>query len=239
MDPQCPCCGHGFETPGHITRCPNPGQRELFQNTVDKLLDWMECTKCDLKLIECLEDYLLSFGKGSMSEIAKPYPHLHDKVQEHNILGWDNFLKGRIGSTIFCIQRKSLKRHKSKMHIKTWAITFIQQVLHITHQQWLFRNARVHIGLLEGKTTTKHHEIMTQVLEKLSTSPDDLLPQHRHLVEVDFAHLGKGTTLDWQYWLATLESAIQAASHTRPQAEQDIRHRETDITNAVTDLDPT
>jgi hypothetical protein len=125
------------------------------------------------------------------------------------------------------------------MHIKTWATKFIQQILHITHQQWLFRNARVHIRLLEGKTTDEHNEIMTQVLEKLSTPADELLPQHRHLVEVDFTRLGEGTTLDRQYWLATLDSAIRAAGHTSPHPGQDIRHIDTDTANEVTLLDPT
>ena len=36
----------------------------------------------------------------------------------------------------------------------------------------------------------------------------DLLPQHRALLQVDYEALAKGPTVDRQYWIAQLESAI-------------------------------
>lgn len=211
----CPCCGQSFETSSHITRCPNPGRRKLFHHTVDKLLDWMEATHSDVHLVECLEQYFLQHGEGSMLEIARPYPHLLEWSKQHDILGWDNFLEGRVAKTLFSLQHNSLIKKKSRMHIKTWSVQFIQRVLDITHLQWIFRNTRVHIRLLEGKTTNEHHKIMEETLERLSTTPDDLLPQHRHLLELDYSHLGEGTTLDRQYWMASLDSAVQAAASRR------------------------
>ena len=191
----CPCCGQSFETPSHITRCLNPGRRKLFHSTVDRLLDWMESIHTDVHLIKCLEQYLLEHGEGSMLEIARPYPHLLKWSQDHDILGWDNFLEGRISASLLSLQQASLTKENSPIHIKTWSTHFIQRVLDITHQQWLFRNTRVHIRLLEGKTTEEHNAIMEDVLERLSTSPGDLLPQHRHLLEVNFSRLGEGTLL--------------------------------------------
>ena len=131
----------------------------------------MEDTKSELSLVECIEQYLLSQGEGSMLEIARPYPHLHEWAKEHDILGWDNFLEGRIGSSILLLQKASLKKHKSRLHIKTWSTQYIHHILAITHQQWIFRNARVHICLLEGKKSEEHQAVMTEVLERLSTSP--------------------------------------------------------------------
>jgi hypothetical protein len=199
----------------------------------------MESTNSDLPLIECLEEYLLLHGEGSMLEIASPYPHLQEWAKEHDTLGWDNFLEGRIGSSLFTLQRKSLREHHSRLHIKTWATMFIQQVLAITHQQWSFRNARVHIRLLEGKTTEEHQAIMDEVLDRLSTPADVLLPQHRYLVELDFACLGEGTSLDRQYWLATLDSAVSAAAHSRTQQGQHTGIQGARRTDVITDMDLT
>ena len=44
------------------------------------------------------------------------------------------------------------------------------------------------------------------------TDPNDLLPQHRHLLQRDFRQLGEGTALDRQYWIADMRSAIQTAN---------------------------
>jgi len=48
----------------------------------------------------------------------------------------------------------------------------------------------------------------------LFTDPSLLLPQHRHLLELDFEKLGAGPTADHQYWLANLESAVNAFQST-------------------------
>jgi hypothetical protein len=238
-DATCPCCGHNSETTGHITRCPNPGRRKLFHKTVDNLLDWMESTHSDLPLVECLEEYLLSHGEGSMQNIAGHYPHLHQWAEEHDILGWDNFLEGRVGHTIFRLQRKSLSDAQSRMHIKTWATLFIQHVLTITHQQWAFRNARVHIRLLEGKTAAEHRDIMEEVLDRIATPEDDLLPQHRHLIDVDFARLGEGTTADRQYWIANLDSAVKAATQRGRMLDEEVGGMAVGHNNEVTAVDDT
>ena len=119
VEANCPCCCHGCETTSHITRCPNPGRRKLFKKTVDKLLDWMESTHVDLGLVECLETYLLSHGEGSMQAIARPYKHLSDWANELDLLGWDNFLEGRVGLTLFKLQHKSLRERQSCLHIKS------------------------------------------------------------------------------------------------------------------------
>ena len=174
-----------------------------------------------------------------MIDIAMPYPHLHKWAQEHDILGWDNFLEGRVGSQLFQLQQDKLHRHPSRLHIKTWGSKFIQHVLSITHDQWIFRNARVHIKLLEHKTVDEHDSIMESVMDRLTTPPEDLLTQHRHLMEMDFTKLGEGTTADRQYWIATVDSARKAATHDSSLIIHEWEHNEHGIINGFTEVDPT
>lgn len=174
-----------------------------------------------------------------MLEIARPYPHLLKWSQEHNILGWDNFLEGRISASLLSLQQASLTKLNSPIHIKTWSTHFIQCVLDITHQQWLFRNTRVHIRLLEGETTEEHNAIMEEVLDQLSMSPGDIFPQHRHLLDVDFSCLGEGTTIDRQYWMASLDSAVKAAANKRTRLGHGNDHEETGGNDEVTAIDQT
>ncbi len=128
------------------------------------------------------------------------------------MLGWDSLLEGRIGKEILSIQEHSMRTQGSQRHIKNWTIDFIHWLLSITHTQWLYRNARTHLCLLEGKTVAEHDSIMEDVKTLLLTEPSKLLPQHRHLLEVDFEKLGAGSSIDRQYWLANLKSAVAAFS---------------------------
>jgi hypothetical protein len=104
-------------------------------------------------------------------------------------------------------------------HIKSRAIEFIQHLLGLTHKQWLFRNARTHIRLLEWKSKSEHDNIMDQVGRLLFTDPTLLLPQHIYLLELNFKKLGAGSTTNRQYWLANLESAVKAFQQTTRIAE--------------------
>ena len=212
---QCPCCGQSDESTLHITRCTNPGRQRVFQQSVDVMLDWMEQSHCDLNVVECLEEYLSHRGKRDMRKICRSLPYLAKWATEMDTLGWENFMEGRIGLTLLEMQQETLKNAGSRQHIKSWAVEYIQHILGITHKQWVYRNTRTHICLLDGKTEADHERIMEQVSDLLFTDPDELLPEHRHLLELDFSELGAGSTTARQYWMANITSAIEAGRRCR------------------------
>ena len=45
--------------------------------------------------------------------------------------------------------------------------------------------------------------------------PADLLPCHRHLLQQDYLRLDEGPSVDRQYWLAQMNSAVSAATTQR------------------------
>jgi hypothetical protein len=150
----------------------------MFIKSMNNLLDWMEDTGCGNNMIQCLEEYLLSNKEGQLSTIATPFPHLTQWTRDHDILGWDNFLEGCICRMLFSLHHTTLTRNLPQLKITPWAVTFIQQVLGITHKKWLYRNMHIHVRLLEGKTTEEHHHIMEQVSQMMFVDPTLLLPQH-------------------------------------------------------------
>jgi hypothetical protein len=101
------------------------------------------------------------------------------------------------------------------MRLKTWTKFFLRHLLNITHRQWIYRNARIHLRKLEGKTEREHTRIMEDVRDMMLVDPSDLLPCHRHLLQQDYVRLGEGTTVDRQYWLAQMNSAVSAAESRR------------------------
>ena len=91
-------------------------------------------------------------------------------------------------------------------------VSFIKTLLSVMHRQWLFRNADVHHSF-DGLTMHGHSLLIIGINELLTTSPGDLLPAHRYLLQQDFAQLGNADTIQRQIWVAAMESALGAASH--------------------------
>jgi hypothetical protein len=208
----CMCCKKSNEDTAHITRCRNKGRTLMFHQTSKELINWMTHSQGNVLLTEALETYLKYRGRYSMTHIVRAHPDLHDFGHHHDTLGWDNFMEGRICTQFFRLQATTLIQNSSKWTINAWSSQFIKRVLHITHRQWLYRNARIHIKLVDGLTSTEHQQIIHLVNSLLYTDPNDLLPQHRHLLQRDFRQLGEGTALDRQYWIADMRSAIQTAN---------------------------
>jgi hypothetical protein len=73
------------------------------------------------------------------------------------------------------------------------------RLLEIVHQQWLYRNATVHMSLQDGLPRDKHEQILTRIKGCLGIDPGDLLEEDRVLLQVDFKQLA---TLPWG-WRST------------------------------------
>ena len=183
----------------------------MFEESVKGLIGWMGTTSSDPVLTGCVQHYLTSHGEGSMIDIAKGHKSLSAWASHHHTIRWDNFLEGRVSTQFFQLPEKYMRDIHARQNIKSWAVHFISRLLQITHQQWLYRNMRLHIRLVEGKTANEHEVIRQQVVDMLHTKEEDLLPQHQHLLHRDFSALGEGATTDRQYWLADMSSALQAA----------------------------
>ena len=125
-------------------------------------------------------------------------------------MGWDNFLEGRVSNTLFQLQHENLAQAGSTWRIKTWAKKFLQHLLEITHRQWSYRNAKVHLKKVEGRTEQEHEKIMQEVRQMMLVDPSELLPEHRALLHMDFLRLGSGTTVGRIQWIEQIEGAIRS-----------------------------
>jgi hypothetical protein len=182
----CPCCGQENETMHHVTTCPDPGRVAMFHESVLSLVEWLSATDMDDELSLGLLDYLLAQGKRSLRSLLRPDSKYLLYADEHDRLGWDNFLEGRVSNTLFQLQHENLVQAGSSWRIQTWAKKFVQHLLEITHRQWSYRNARVHLKKAEGRTTQEHEVVMNEVRQMMLVDPSELLPEHRALLQMDF-----------------------------------------------------
>ena len=119
-------------------------------------------------------------------------------------------MEAKVSNELFVIQENWLQSLYSRQSIETWTRGFLLKILNITHQQWPYRNARKNIRHVEGLFMGEHNQIMEKVKSLIGTDPMSLLPEHRKLLCVDYKELGSGSTVDCQYWIANVESALKA-----------------------------
>ena len=82
----------------------------------------------------------------------------------------------------------------------------------MTHAQWAYRNATVHLEVKEGQTAAAHETILETMKGFLHTDPE-LLEEHHHLLFSDFAALVSSPIKDKLEWISEIDSALGAASH--------------------------
>jgi hypothetical protein len=89
----------------------------------------------------------------------------------------------------------------------------MQQLLQLTHAQWVYRNVSVHLKVKEGRTAAARETILETMKGFLHTDPEQLLKEYRHLLFSDFAALASGPIKDKLEWISEIDSALGAASH--------------------------
>ena len=185
------------------------------------LAEWLDETHMDDDLAEALLDYLLARGNIPLSKLVTDSPQLWEYAAEHDSLGWQNFIEGRISTTLFSLQQDWLHEADSKLSIKTWGGTLVQHILSISHRQWSYRNATIHLKKAEGRTKEEHIAVIKEVKQAMLLDPVELLPQHQRLLEVDFGRLGSGTTEQRLVWIEEVEKALKAKRAVAGVTEQE------------------
>ena len=82
-------------------------------------------------------------------------------AQKHDQLGWQNFVEGRISKFCVKIKNRWCKRGKNKKcrkTVNTWATGFIENLIRITHNQWTWRNEKLHFRQHPGAETVSEYE---------------------------------------------------------------------------------
>jgi hypothetical protein len=89
----------------------------------------------------------------------------------------------------------------------------MQQLLQMTHAQWAYRNAIVHLEVKDRRTAAARKTILKTMEGFLHTDLEQLLGEHCHLLFSDFAALASGPTKDKREWISEIDSALGATSH--------------------------
>ena len=145
-------------------------------------------------------------------------------IHETDRLGWDCLLEGRVSAQWIAYAKYWLTQTSNPMSPEGWTRRLMDRLLRITHQQWIYRNYKVHFRGRGGLTLKEHDEIFDKMGELMYTDPDELLPQHQHLLLVDKGELSEGTLSEQRVWIAKVDAARQAKEKVgRTRSNEDVQ----------------
>ena len=153
----CPNCHAPDEDALHLLHCPDHGRQDLFRSEVESLHSWLRDPHTHPSLATMIHSYISHQGSRPMADFAPCDPVLQRLASSQDVLGWDNFMEGKLSVYFASIQRDHLLLSPSCMVAEDWMSQFITRILHITHGQWLYRNISRHHrqhGLLEEADRT-------------------------------------------------------------------------------------
>ena len=131
----------------------------------------------------------------------------------HDMLGWSNFMEGRIAARWVEHRRDDVRRRKLQRDGDSWARGLMRRLLQMTHQQWTYRNATVHLKVKDGCTIVEHKRLLDEIDKCLNSDPEELLREHKQLLFTNFENLAKGPVQDKREWVAEFHAAKKLARH--------------------------
>ena len=196
---ECPCCGSPGETTAHIALCPDKDRTTLYHRSVSDLIEWMTAVETSPVLARMIGQYLTARNSRTMSEILLEVEHDPIETQvllaeDHDKLGWQNFIEGRISKLYLEVQQTHYRSIENcRRSAATWAQTLIEKLIKIIHNQWTWRNEKLHFRRYPGaETAFEYEQTMERIMNQLEmTDPEDLLPEDQYLLEVDPEDLAK------------------------------------------------
>ena len=123
----------------------------MLRSSVGELVYWMYQMTDDYDMATSMSKYLMSQGELIFGEDRCEPSSAPDEscdwtqlVNEIDSLGWDCLLEGKVSKQWISFAREGLKRTGNPMSPEGWTTRFIDKLIQITHQQWIYRNYKVH-----------------------------------------------------------------------------------------------
>jgi hypothetical protein len=157
--------------------------------------------------------YLLAGGTHTITSLLKPTSRLGVEARFHDCLGWNCFLEDRLCALWVEYRAQHIQRANLKQSADFLAQGLMQRLLQITHAQWAYRNATVHLEV-KGRWTAAAHETILETMEGfLYTDPEQLLEENCHLLFSDLAAIASSPIKDKLEWISEIDYALGATSH--------------------------
>lgn len=215
---KCPNCGV-HETADHLNRCSNKIRRALLSDSLRDLIEWMEDHDTDPELTSWLPLYLQKQGHKLFVDLIHPARvKMNQRMRQvgHSLdkIGWRHVTEGKLSMALRSMQADYLRQSHTDVTIDNWMRGLIDQLLTLSHTQWLCRNLTKHHRTKGAKALATKEDIRKEIELQLDMGADSLPAESRCLLEISPHELFGMDTSKQQYWLNAVVAARSAAAYT-------------------------
>lgn len=206
----CPNCLQPDEDAAHLLHCPDPGRFALLRDELRGLEDWMQKSYTHPSLAHAVSHYVFHRGAVKFQDIPGLPFELRRLAEEQDLIGWENFMEGKISWRFREIQLDYLLGTPSMMTAFDWTAKFISSLLHITHGQWIYRNISRHHHIYGLLKSTERRELLREIDKFMRVDPEEVPEESRFLLEIDFQQFRHERTEKQSYWVHAIRAAVKA-----------------------------
>jgi hypothetical protein len=172
----------------HLCKCPSAARSNLLDKLVDDIIRWMSTddSTTNPELLYLLPKYIRSRGSLSFTELGPMSSQMALLAASQDLIGWRNFMEGRLSSHFFTIQQNHLLSGMIQMNASDWVKKLVTKILHMTNAQWgLLWNFMLH-NHTTGFLMVKHRVQLILKLDHLSRTQLHEEPgESKFLLEID------------------------------------------------------
>ena len=226
QSPHCPCCNDTQvqEDTRHQMHCRDPKRYELLVQGIEDLTEWMESVHTEPTLALCISRYLRLRGLEDFAASPHLPSSLHTAARNQDIIGWDNFLEGRIATGFRIFQLAHYREIASRRVVDVWAAGLVERLVLLVHSQWIYRNAVVHERATDGLRREERAELKALIEEQFTLGVTDLNRDDHFLLEEDFDTVWQKSGPDKRTWLRAIRVAREAPTTRRRRRSHSSQH---------------
>jgi len=199
----CPRCGTENEDKAHITQCPAPAAREIWQHSLKKLTQWLRDSNTAHEISEAIV-----WGLNQWIEPGQSLePPGGQFVSDQTLIGWNHFLDGWLAQSWRLHQEGVWQLAKSQRSSRRWVAELIKKLWNVSWDMWAHRN-----GILHESPTARQDILEKKVNDricKLYMGGTQALPRDAiGLFRKPKEHILKLALPAKQQWIESVQVAI-------------------------------
>lgn len=230
LDDKCPNCLQPRETNDHLNRCPDADRTLLFKEGIALIVDWMhQHNRTDSELAYWIEKYLIFRGTRTLTSLVTMggggTPGMLKAAASQDLIGWTEFLHGKISTEIEAIQSVHCAFSPSRTTASDWMKGLASHLIQTSHNQWIFRNFTLHDKQRGYLQLQKRKDLLRELDRLIDTPPDEIPEGSRYLLELDYSELYTSSFESQSYWVLAMKAARRAGRRAHRQNRPSRRKR--------------
>jgi hypothetical protein len=218
---ECPRCGE-TETSRHVVECKGTGADLTFALAVTKLETELTVLETAPHLTKAIIRRIQQWRKHG----DRALPRFTDTdqwgtqhaVREQDLIGWYQFLLGRVGRKWSDAQQRYIDSLYKKNTGRRWTISLIQKALEVAWDMWEQRNHIKH-NTLHPRAAAAVMDIKVQLQLLYRKGKAGFLSQDKLLFSKSEEKLLKGEPTEMLQWITSVLNATRRAAQAKNDAE--------------------